>query len=70
MQGDELRETLWAPPKDATLLLPAPEPTPEEYGTFQLAGDVGRARSQIAGEANARAARTGSCVVLQEQACG
>src|SRR5207249_1635652 len=28
-----------------------PQPTPEEYGPWQLAGDVGRARGQIAGEA-------------------
>jgi hypothetical protein len=40
-----------APPKEATLLVPVPEPTPEEYGPWQLAGDVGRARGQIAGEA-------------------
>jgi len=51
MQGDELREIEWAPPKEATLLVPVPEPTPEEYGPWQLAGDVGRARGQIAGEA-------------------
>jgi len=51
MQGDALREIEWAPPKEATLLLPIPEPTPEEYGPWQLAGDVGRARGQIAGEA-------------------
>ena len=51
MQGEELREIEWAPPKEATLLLPTPEPTPEEYGPWQLAGDVGRARGQIAGEA-------------------
>src|SRR6266567_3811110 len=51
MQGDALREIEWAPPKEATLLLPIPEPTPEEYGQWQLAGDVGRARGQIAGEA-------------------
>ncbi|GHO77954.1 hypothetical protein KSD_57250 [Ktedonobacter sp. SOSP1-85] len=30
--------------------MPTPEPTPEEYGPWQLAGDVGRARNQIAGE--------------------
>jgi hypothetical protein len=40
-----------APPKEATLLLPIPEPTPEEYGSWQLAGDVGRARGQIGGSA-------------------
>src|SRR5207237_28696 len=51
MQADELREIEWAAPKEATLLLPIPQPTPEEYGPWQLAGDVGRARGQIAGEA-------------------
>jgi hypothetical protein len=51
MQGDELRELEWAPPKEATLLLPTPEPTPEEYGPWQLAGDGGRARGQIGGSA-------------------
>ncbi len=51
MQGEELRAIEWAPPKEATLLLPPPEPIPEEYGPWQLAGDGGRARGQIAGEA-------------------
>src|SRR5215472_9654969 len=51
MQGEALRELEWAPPKEATLLLPLPEPTPEEYGPWQLAGDGGRARGQISGEA-------------------
>lgn len=51
MQGDELREIEWAPPKEAILLLPDPDPTPEEYGPWQLAGDVGRAQDQIAGSA-------------------
>jgi hypothetical protein len=51
MQGEELREIEWAPPKEATLLLPTPEPTLEEYGPWQLAGDGGRARGQIGGEA-------------------
>jgi hypothetical protein len=51
MQGDALREIEWAAPKEATLLLPIPEPTPEEYGPWQLAGDVGRARGQIGGSA-------------------
>jgi hypothetical protein len=49
MQGEQLREIEWAPPKEATLLLPTPEPTPQEYGPWQLAGDGGR--GQIAGEA-------------------
>jgi len=51
MQGAALRELEWAPPKEATLLWPTPEPTPDEYGPWQLAGDVGRARGQISGEA-------------------
>jgi hypothetical protein len=51
MQGEDLREIEWAPPKEATLLLPIAEPTPPEYGRWQLAGDVGRAHGQIAGEA-------------------
>ncbi len=51
MQGEELRELEWALPKDATLLLPIPEPTAEAYGPWQLAREVGRARGQIAGEA-------------------
>jgi hypothetical protein len=51
MQGEELRELEWAPPKEATLLLPIPDPTPAEYGPWQLAADVGRARGQIAGSA-------------------
>jgi len=51
MQGEQLREIEWAAPKEATLLLPTPEPTPEEYGPWQLAGDVGRARGQIGGSA-------------------
>ncbi len=51
MQGEQLRELEWAPPKEATLLLPIPEPTSQEYGPWQLAGDGGRAHGQIAGEA-------------------
>ena len=51
MQADALREIEWAPPKETTLLLPTPDPTPEEYGPWQLAGDVGRARGQIGGSA-------------------
>jgi hypothetical protein len=51
MQGEALREIEWAPSKEATLLFPVSEPAPEEYGPWQLAGDVGRARGQIPGEA-------------------
>jgi hypothetical protein len=51
MQGEQLREREWAPPKEAPLLLPIPEPTPQAYGPWQLAGDGGRAHGQIAGEA-------------------
>jgi len=51
MQAEPLREIEWAPPKEATLLLPIPEPIPQEYGPWQLAGDGGRAHGQIAGEA-------------------
>ena len=51
MQAEALHELEWAPPKEATLLLPTPEPTPDEYGPWQLAGDAGRARGQIPGEA-------------------
>src|SRR5690242_15949506 len=51
MQLPALRELEWAPSKEATLLLPIPEPTPEEYGPWRLAGEVGRARGQIAGSA-------------------
>jgi Ca2+-transporting ATPase len=57
LQGDELREIEWAPPKEAILLLPDPEPAAEEYGHGPLAGDVGRAQDQIAGSANALARR-------------
>ena len=51
MQAEALRELEWAPSKEATLLFPVAEPAPEEYGSWQLAGDVGRARGQIPGEA-------------------
>jgi hypothetical protein len=51
MQEVELREIEWAPPKQSILLLFASEPMPEEYGPWQLAGDVGRARGQIPSEA-------------------
>jgi Transposase DDE domain len=51
MQGEPLRELEWAPPKEATLLLPIPDPTPAAYGPWQLAGDGGRAHGQIAGGA-------------------
>jgi hypothetical protein len=51
MQGDELREIEWASPKEAAPLFFAWESTPEEYGPWQLAGDVGRARGQIGSSA-------------------
>lgn len=51
MQAGELRELEWAPAKETILHFPVSEPMPEEYGPWQLAGDVGRARSQMAGSA-------------------
>lgn len=51
MQGDELREIEWAPPKESAPLFFAWENTPEEYGPWQLAGDVGRGRGQMPSEA-------------------
>jgi hypothetical protein len=55
LQGGELREMEWAPPKEAILLVSAPEPASEEYGHGPLAGEAGRAQGQIAGSANALA---------------
>jgi hypothetical protein len=51
MQGGELREIEWAPPKEAAPLFFVWENTPEEYGPWQLAGDAGRGRGQIASDA-------------------
>ncbi len=51
MQGGELREIEWAPPREAPPLVLAAENTPEEYGPWQWAGDGGRASARFAADA-------------------
>ncbi len=51
MQGNEMRDIEWAPPKERPPLVLASENAPEEYGPWQWAGDAGRARGRLGAEA-------------------
>src|SRR6266567_1677074 len=51
MQGGELREMEWAPPKEAPPVLVAEENPPEEYGPWQWAQAFGRATGRFGAEA-------------------
>ncbi len=51
MQGAELREMEWAPPKEAPPFLVAEENPPEEYGPWQWAASFGRATGRFGAEA-------------------
>src|SRR2546421_11631827 len=50
MQESELRDTLWAPPKEAPAFLVAEEDPPEEYGPWQWAAAFGRATGRFGAE--------------------
>ena len=50
MQGAEIREMEWAPPKEAPPFLVAMENPPEEYGPWQLAAAFGRATGRFGAE--------------------
>lgn len=67
MQGDELREIEWAPPKAATLLLLTPELVPEEYGRGPWAAQYA---GRFGGEAFSEASKTGPCAGKPGLACG
>src|SRR2546421_9465002 len=56
MQGTELREIEWAPPKEAPAVFGASEPSPQEYGPWQWAAAFGRATGRFGAE-DARVAR-------------
>src|SRR6266516_2023232 len=56
MQGGELREMEWAPPKEAPAVFVAEGPSPQEYGPWQWAAAFGRATGLICAE-DARVAR-------------
>jgi hypothetical protein len=51
MQGAELREMEWAPPKEAPPFLVVEENPPEEYGPWQWATSFGRATGRFGAEA-------------------
>jgi hypothetical protein len=51
MQGGEVREIEWAPPKEAPPVLVAEENPPEEYGPWQWAEAFGRATGRFGAEA-------------------
>jgi hypothetical protein len=51
MQGNQLREIEWAPPKERPPLVSVSQPMHEEYGPWQPAGDAGRGRDRLTGEA-------------------
>ena len=50
MQGTELREIEWAPPKEAPAVFVAEEPSPQEYGPWQWAAAFGRATGRFGAE--------------------
>ena len=54
MQGSELRDMEWAPPKEAPPFLVAEENPPEEYGLWQWAAAFGRATGRFGAEAFTR----------------
>lgn len=56
MQGTELREIEWAPPKETPPAFGASEPPLEEYGPWQWAAAFGRATGRFGAE-DARVAR-------------
>jgi len=47
MQGKEMREIEWAPPKECPPLCSASEDAPNVYGPWQWAGGAGRARGRF-----------------------
>jgi len=51
MQGGEVREMEWAPPKEAPPFLMAEENPPEEYGPWQWAQAFGRATGRFGADA-------------------
>jgi hypothetical protein len=50
MQGGEVREIEWAPPKEAPPVFVAEENPPEEYGPWQWAAAFGRATGRFGAE--------------------
>jgi hypothetical protein len=51
MQGGNVREIEWAPPKEAPPFFVAQEPPPEEYGPWQWAAAFGRATGRFGADA-------------------
>ena len=70
MQAGSVRETLWAPAKEAPPIVVAVENAPQEYGAWQWARPFGAATGRFGAEAFSRAAKMGCCGAQQEQACG
>jgi hypothetical protein len=50
MQGDQIREIEWAPPKEAPPVLVIEENPPEEYGPWRWSAAFGRATGRFAAE--------------------
>ena len=50
MQGVQVREIEWAPPKEAPVVFGAPDPPPQEYGPWQWAAAFGRATGRFGAE--------------------
>jgi hypothetical protein len=51
MQGTELRDIEWAPPKEAPSFLVTTKNPPEEYGSWQWAAALGRATGRLGADA-------------------
>src|SRR5258708_34054721 len=69
MQGGQVREIEWAPPKQAPPVLLAAENPPEEYGPWHGAAASGRAPG-VSGPRTSPCKRTGDCAAQRGQACG
>jgi hypothetical protein len=69
MQGTEVRDSEWAPSKEAPPFLSPVEDPPEEYGPWQWAAAFGRATGRFGADAFTRAAKMESGAVHQEQIC-
>ncbi len=70
MQGVQLREIEWAPPKESPPFFEAVEDVPEEYGPWQWAASLGRATGRFGADAFTDAGRMENSAVQREQACG
>ena len=70
MQGVQLREIEWAPPKESPPVFAAVEDVPEEYGRGPWATAFGRATGRFGADAFTDAGRMENSAVQRERASG